>query len=187
MSKNKPRNKPNGDATRRPVRVWDLPVRLLHWSLVASIGAAWLSRDQIGPLHQACGYVAAAIVALRLAWGVLGGGHARFGDFVRGAGAVTGYLGLVIAGRAPRYLGHNPLGGWMVLALLSCIGLLAASGWLLDTELLWGYAWPVRVHAGLGWLLLGLIALHLAGVVFTSWQHRDNLVAAMFSGDKHEQ
>ena len=72
----------------------------------------------------------------------------------------------------------------MVLALLLCVALLGLTGWALNTDLLWGYAWPVRVHQALGWTLLGLIALHLAGVLFTSWQHRENLLAAMLSGRK---
>ncbi|MFA9217456.1 MAG: cytochrome b/b6 domain-containing protein [Sphingomonadaceae bacterium] len=165
-------------------RVWDWPVRLLHWSLVGCITAAWLTRSQTGPAHEYFGYGAAAIVSLRVLWGWLGNSYARFTQFVRGGGATLAYLRLVLQGRAPRYLGHNPLGGWMVLGLLSCVALLGVTGWSLGTELLWGYAWPVNIHVTLGWLLLCMVALHLSGVIFTSWQHRENLVAAMLTGDK---
>ncbi|MES2258204.1 MAG: cytochrome b/b6 domain-containing protein [Pseudomonadota bacterium] len=168
-------------------RIWDLPVRLLHWLLVASVVAAWYTGSRIGPVHEYCGYTAAAVVALRLLWGFIGTRYARFAQFVPGARATLLYLRQVLAGTAPRYLGHNPLGGWMVLALLACVALLGGSGWLMNTDLLWGYAWPVRVHVALAWLLLGLIALHLAGVLFTSWQHRENLVGAMLTGDKDGQ
>ena len=166
------------------VRVWDLPVRLLHWLLVLSIGAAWWSSSRMGPLHEWIGYAAAAIIALRLVWGFTGSGHARFADFLKPPRAVLAYLRQVIARQAPRHLGHNPAGGAMVAALLACVALVVVSGWAATTDLLWGYAWLVLIHTALAWLMVGLIALHLAGVAFTSWQHRENLVAAMITGDK---
>lgn len=161
-------------------------MRLLHWSLVICIATAWFTRELLHPIHQYSGYAAAVIVTLRLAWPRCGNVYAHFGQFVHGPGVVRHYLAQHIAGRAPRYLGHNPLGGWMILALLLCVALLAASGAMLDTDLLWGYAWPVLIHASLGWLLVGCIVLHLAGVAFSSWQHRENLIAAMFSGNKKD-
>jgi cytochrome b len=94
------------------------------------------------------------------------------------------YLREVLGARAPRYLGHNPLGGWMVLALLSTLVLVTATGWIATTDAFWGYAWPVRIHVAIAWLLVLLVVLHLGGVVLTSWQHRENLVAAMLTGEK---
>lgn len=169
---------------KNKLAVWDLPVRVLHWLLVAAIAAAWITSSRTGQAHEYIGYVAAATVLARLAWGFVGSPHARFSQFVRAARPTLGYLRQVISGTAPRYLGHNPLGGWMVIALLACVAMLALTGWLATTDLLWGYAWPVRIHAGFGWLLLGLAGLHIAGVLFTSWQHRENLVRAMFTGTK---
>jgi cytochrome b len=166
--------------------VWDLPVRLLHWLLVAAIAAAWVTSSHTGPAHEYIGYLAAATVLARLAWGVVGNAYARFSQFVLPAGPTLGYLRRVVSGAAPRYLGHNPLGGWMVVALLACVAMLSLTGWLATTDLLWGYAWPVRIHAGFGWLLLGLVGLHIAGVLFTSWQHRENLVRAMLTGTKDD-
>lgn len=174
MSKNKP-------AT---IRIWDWPVRLLHWSLVASIAAAWYTSDEIGPLHEYIGYAAAAIVSARLLWGFVGNAYARFSQFVLGVQPTLAYARQVAAGTAPRYLGHNPLGGWMVVALLACVALVAFSGYLLTTDLLWGYAWPVLIHEALAWTLVALIVAHVGGVVFTSWHQRENLVAAMVTGDK---
>jgi cytochrome b len=165
-------------------RVWDAPIRLLHWALAASIVAAWLTRHNSGPAHEYIGYGAAAIVLARLAWGWGGSRYARFVQFVRGPATTWRYLRAVLAGRAARHLGHNPLGGAMAVALLACVGLTVLSGWATTTDLLWGYAWPVRLHEALAWLLVGLIALHIAGVLLTSWQHRENLVAAMLTGDK---
>ncbi|CAM3711932.1 cytochrome b/b6 domain-containing protein [Paracidovorax anthurii] len=166
-------------------RVWDAAVRLLHWSLVASVAAAWITRSRLGPLHENIGYAALAIATARVAWGFTAGGrHARFAQFVRGPAATLAYARAALAGRAPRHLGHNPLGGWMVVALLACIGLLGFTGWLYTTDLFWGYGWLANLHEGLGWTLLGLIALHVGGVLWTSLQHRENLVRAMLTGRK---
>lgn len=169
------------------MRVWDAPVRLLHWLLACAIAAAWWTSSSTGASHEWIGYGAVAVVGVRVVWGWTGSRHARFSDFVRPPRAIAHYLGHVAAGNAPRYLGHNPAGGAMVLALLSCVALVGVSGWALTTELLWGYAWPVLIHTALAWLLVALIVLHVAGVVLTSLQHRENLVAAMIHGDKESE
>jgi cytochrome b len=148
--------------------------------------AAWLTSSRTGPVHEYIGYGTAMIVLARVIWGIAGSPYARFAQFVLAARPTMHYARQVLAGRAPRYLGHNPLGGWMVVALLSCVAMLALTGWLTTTDLLWGYAWPVLVHTCFAWLLLCLIALHVAGTLFTSWQHRENLVASMFTGNKDE-
>jgi cytochrome b len=167
------------------VPVWDRLVRALHWTLASLLLAAWLTGESTSGWHEWLGYAAAALVATRLAWGVAAPRrHARFASFMRGPRATATYARAVLAGHAPRYLGHNPLGGWMVLALLACVALLALSGWLQTTEWLWGYAWLYWTHYVLGWLLVALVAAHLLGVLFTSWHQRENLVAAMFSGRK---
>ena len=159
-------------------------MRLLHWLLVASIAGAWWTSSRIGPVHEWFGYGAAGVVSARLLWSRFGNAYARFGQFVRSPRATLSYLRQIAAGSAPRYLGHNPAGGAMVVALLACVALVALSGWATTTDLLWGYAWPVQLHNALAWLLVGLIALHLGGVLLASWQHRDNLVKAMVTGKK---
>jgi cytochrome b len=164
--------------------VWDLPVRLLHWALVATLAAAWYSSDITGPAHEWIGYAAGAVVALRLAWGFAGNRYARFTHFLRTPRSTLHYLRQATGGQAPRHLGHNPLGGWMIVLLLTCVALLVATGWALTTDALWGYAWPIRVHAAVAWALLALVVCHVGGVLWTSWQHRENLVAAMFTGRK---
>lgn len=159
-------------------------MRLLHWMLAGAVAAAWLTSSRFGPAHEYFGYATVGIVLARLAWGFSGNRYARFVQFVRAPAPTLQYLRAVAEGRAARHLGHNPLGGWMVIALLGCVALLGVTGWSATTDLLWGYAWPVRLHETLAWLLLALVALHVAGVVFTSWQHRENLVAAMITGNK---
>jgi len=81
-------------------------------------------------------------------------------------------------------MGHNPLGGWMIVALLATALAAAISGWVYTTDAFWGVAWVERVHVFFAELLLVLAALHVAGVAFTSIRHRENLVAAMLHGKK---
>ncbi|MDB5857999.1 MAG: cytochrome [Ramlibacter sp.] len=167
------------------VPVWDRPVRLLHWLLVGAVAAAWLTTLGLAGFHRAAGYGAAAIVVARIAWGFLGNRHARFSRFVLGPAATAAYAARVLAGREPRYLGHNPLGAWMVVALLACVAALGLTGWLYtSTDLFFGEPWLEDLHAILAWLLLGLIALHVAGVAFTSLRYRENLLRAMVDGAK---
>ena len=168
--------------------VWDGVVRVLHWSLVLSLALATLTTLGWGnDLHQAAGYAALAVVVLRLLWPLLGGvraKNARFRAFVKAPRATLAYLRLVLSHREPRHLGHNPLGGWMIVALLSTVVALAVTGWLYTTDAFWGDETVERIHAALAWWLLGLVILHLTGVIYTSWRQRENLVAAMFSGAK---
>jgi cytochrome b len=169
------------------VKVWDGAVRLLHWTLVLSVAVATLSLWWLVGLHQPAGYVALAAVGLRLLWGCCfapRAGYARFAQFLRSPRATLAYLRQLRQGREARYIGHNPLGGWMVLALMACVAGLALSGWLYTSDWLWGNERVEQVHLALAWLLGVLVSLHVAGVLFTSLRHRENLVRAMFSGSK---
>jgi cytochrome b len=103
------------------VKVWDVGVRLFHWSLVALFFVAYFSGDDDSQLHVYAGYGVLALVAFRIVWGFVGTKHARFADFVRGRAATVGYARSMFARRPIHYLGHNPLGGWMVVALLVCL------------------------------------------------------------------
>lgn len=168
------------------IRVWDLPVRVLHWSLVLSVAAAWLTRHSPGRWHEWLGYAALAIVAIRLAWGFIGSTHARFAAFIRPAAVTFAYAREVLAGREARFIGHNPLGGWMIVALLSLVALVGLSGWLYTTDRYWGVDWVEELHEALSNILFLFVALHLVGVVYTSVRHRENLPAAMLHGRKRE-
>lgn len=168
------------------VKVWDGLVRLLHWLLVLSVALAWISTLGFGWIkaHEPAGYLALAVVAIRLVWGFTGSRHARFARFVRTPGAARNYALQLKTGKEPRYIGHNPLGGWMVVALLAVVAALGLTGWLYTTDAFWGTAWLDQLHTALAWGLLVLIAGHLGGVLVTSLRHRENLVSAMFSGRK---
>lgn len=174
-----------GDAPPdRPVPVWDRAVRSLHWLLAGAVAWAWISTLTGFQAHEAAGYVALAVLAARTAWGFVGSPPARFGRFVRRPRDTLAYVAQLRAGHEPRYLGHNPLGAWMVLALLACVAGTALTGWLYTTDAFWGMAWLEQLHRLLAWLLLGLIALHVTGVLVTSRRHRENLVRAMIDGRK---
>lgn len=170
--------------------VWDPLVRLLHWTLVAAITVAWTSTLHIGvpgPWHETAGFVAMGSVMLRVLWGFVGPRHARFSSFVRGPAPTLSYLKLMGQGQAPRHIGHNPLGGWMVVALLLTVGTITFTGWLQTTDAFWGSESLETIHTWLAWGLLALIALHVAGVVHTSLHQRENLVQAMLHGRKRHQ
>jgi len=171
-------------ADPRPIAVWDPVVRILHWALAASIAAAWFTRHGGGVWHERIGYASLLIVALRVVWGWIGPRYARFGQFVRTPSTTLSYASRMLAQREPRYIGHNPLGGWMILLLLVAAALSGLSGWLYTTEAFWGAEWLENLHEALAIFLLVLVVLHVTGVVAASWRHRENLVAAMIHGRK---
>jgi cytochrome b len=170
------------------LQVWDPFLRVLHWTLAASVTGAWLLGEPFHlpdhTWHEWLGYLALVTAALRVVWGFVGPRHARFTGFVRGPARTWAYARAVLAHREPRYLGHNPLGGWMVLALLLNVFVTAGSGWLGTTDEYWGVEWVQETHAWAGELFLPLVVLHLAGVLFTSLRHREKLVRAMLNGRK---
>ncbi len=168
------------------IRVWDPLVRILHWALVACVVAGWATTIGFGGWHEAVGWVGFGVVALRVAWGFVGPRRARFAGFVRGPAATLRYAADVAASRERRHVGHNPLGGWMVLALIAAVAGLALTGWLYTTDRFWGDEMVERVHVALAWTLVVLASLHVAGVLVASLRNRENLVASMLHGDKRE-
>jgi cytochrome b len=170
-------------ADQRP-RVWDPLLRLLHWALALSILLAWLTAEGGGRWHEWIGYGSLAVVALRLVWGWAGPRYARFSQFLRPPAHTLAYARRFVAGGAPRYIGHNPLGAWMIVALLLNVALAGLSGWLYTTDRFWGVEWVEDMHEFFAESLLALIALHVGGVLFASWKHGENLVAAMLHGRK---
>lgn len=175
-----------GAAVSPTVKVWDVLMRVGHWSLVLSVILAWLTRHGGGKWHEWIGYASLAIVAVRVVWGRIGSRHARFHDFVRSPTVTWQYARQMLSSREPRYLGHNPLGGWMIVALLLNVTLVGVSGWLYTTDRFWGVEWVEELHSTLADLLLVLAAVHVAGALYASFRHRENLVAAMLHGRKRQ-
>ena len=166
------------------VKVWDPLVRVFHWSLVASFATAWLTAEDWKSLHHFAGYAAGSLIAFRLIWGLVGTRYARFRQFVRSPATVIRYLRDIATGNEARYLGHNPAGGFMILALLCCMSGLSFTGWLSTTDAFWGTDWLEILHASLANVMLGLVGLHVGGVILASLRHRESLVHAMVSGRK---
>ena len=192
------------------IYVWDRFVRVFHWTLAATFCLAYATGEENAGVHTHAGYVVLALIVSRIAWGLVGPRPARFASFVRGPRAVSGYL-RGLARRAPleRHLGHNPAGGWMVLALLASLALTSVSGVVvygleghgplagLDMRTVTASAgagehhhehaaeevWE-ELHEAAANLTLALVLLHVAGVAVSSLRHRENLVRAMLNGYK---
>jgi cytochrome b len=170
------------------VKVWDRFVRVAHWSLAACVLTAWIAArlklKAAEPVHEWSGYAVLLVVALRLLWGWIGSGYARFDQFIVGPTRAIAHAKAVLRRGEPRYLGHNPLGGWMIVALLATGAAASLSGWLSITDRFWGVEWVQDTHHVLGDALIVLAAFHVAGVVFTSRRQGENLAAAMLTGVK---
>jgi cytochrome b len=175
---------PAGPTAVETVRVWDPLVRVFHWALVAAFVVAWLTGDELERLHEVTGYVIMGLLGVRIIWGFIGTSHARFSDFVYRPSRVLGYLADTTRLRAKRYLGHNPAGGVMVIALLLVLAMTAGSGFMMTTDAFWGADWVEEVHEFMANLAIVLVGLHLAGVLVASLEHRENLVRSMITGRK---
>ena len=166
------------------IKVWDPLVRVFHWGLASSFAIAWFTAEDWRSLHEYAGYAAGALVALRFVMGLAGSRYARFSQFLRSPRDTLDYLRALMAGREPRYIGHNPLGGLMVMVLIVTMAALATTGYMQTTDMFWGYGWVEETHEFLADLLVLFVAIHLSGVIVESLRHRENLVAAMISGFK---
>lgn len=197
--------------TSGTVRVWDPLVRLFHWGLVVAFAIAWLTEDELQPVHEIAGYTVASLLAVRLIWGLVGTRYARFSQFLKGRAETRTYIGDMLRGRERRYLGHNPAGAAMIVALLVTLSGTAFTGWLMaepdrvamlpEMPQIVAFAWAdddgdgdrkrdrddgllKDVHELLANLTLLLVVLHVGGVVLASVRHHENLARAMITGDK---
>jgi cytochrome b len=141
------------------------------------------------------GFTILALLLFRLVWGFVGGREARFATFVRGPAAVWRYAAALRQGKAPSHLGHNPMGGWSILAMLASLGVQAATGLFANDDILTEgplYAWVskatsdglTRIHRLNAELIVALVALHLTAVLFYFFFKRENLVKPMITGFK---
>jgi cytochrome b len=173
--------------TMNRITAYDLPTRIFHWALAASflgaLGLATLTSDDgtAFPIHALLGLVAVALVVLRLVWGVAGSRYARFGSFELRPGALFAYLrGVIGAGPATHRVAHNPASSWFALAAFACVLGLGATGFAMSR----GNESVEEIHEALAWTLLGLVVVHVAGVVLHSLRTKENLPAAMVTGER---
>lgn len=183
----------DGPATR----LWDLPVRLVHWSFAALLPLLWWSAEEGKlDLHQTLGLVILGLVAFRLLWGVVGSETARFSAFLRGPRAVIAYVRGLRGGTNAPVVGHNPLGGWSVLALLGLLAVQVTLGlFAQDTDAVqsgplnyrvsWDTAKALSEAHEVGFnLILGFVVLHLAAIAYYRVVRRDDLVRPMLTGKR---
>ena len=179
------------------IRVWDLPTRLFHWSLVACIVGLVVTGYIGGSVmawHARIGYVVLTLLLFRLVWGLVGGRWSRFSTFIYSPGSVLNYL----RGRPhpDHMIGHNPLGAGSVFAMLAVLLAQVATGLVGDDEI--SFTGPLNrfvesskglaatwYHKRIGqWLLLALVLLHIGAVLYYLLRKKDNLIRPMVGGDK---
>jgi len=169
---------------KRSILVWDLPTRAFHWLLALSFVGAFLTAEseRYRDVHVMLGYTMLGLVAFRVVWGLIGTRYARFWSFAFGPRSVLTYLKSLFTRSPQHYLGHNPAGSWAIYALLASSVLAGASGYATYNDV--GGHWMEDAHEALANMLLGLVFVHLAGVLVSSIRHRENLVRSMLTGYK---
>ncbi len=192
----------------KEIRVWDPLVRLFHWGLVVTFFIAYFTGEEESDLHIYSGYIVLGLISFRLIWGFIGTKHARFGDFLTTPTAAITYL-KGLADKPKRYIGHNPVGGWMIVIMLITLFVVSWSGLKVyaieeglgplaggipqlaiinttyadDEEDFWEEFWE-EIHEISSNFMLLLIALHVTGVFISSRLHNENLAKAMLTGKK---
>ena len=188
---------PEAPALTQAVKLWDLPVRLVHWSFVVLLPVLWLSAESGNlNLHSTLGLVMLGLVVFRLLWGLFGSSTARFSGFLRGPGAIRAYLASSRNGTSAPVVGHNPLGALSVIALLGLLALQVSLGlFAQDTDavssgpLNFLVSWDTgkaasEAHEVVFNLLVALVVVHLAAIAWYRLVRKDDLVRPMVTGRK---
>ncbi|GGD70456.1 cytochrome b/b6 domain-containing protein [Croceicoccus mobilis] len=177
------------------VAIWDLPIRLFHWLLVGLMAFSWWSGEEHElELHRTSGYFILALIVFRIFWGFAGTRTARFSTFVKGPASVAAYTRSLASRSGKPAGGHNPLGGWSVIAMLLAIGLMVAAG-LFAVDVDGWESGPLAdyisfdqgraaadIHEVLFKIILALVALHVAAIAFYRIWKRQNLIGPMILG-----
>ena len=166
------------------IPVWDIFVRVTHWSVAALVLAELTVLDEDWAVHRWAGYAVLVLVALRLIWGLIGPQHARFSAFPPRLQAARTHLAGLLQGRHELHLSHNPLGALMAYNLWASLVAVCVTGILMTTKTFWGVDWVEELHEVIAnWVLIS-VGLHVVGVVFEIWHSKVNLVRAMIDGQK---
>ncbi|HSN21582.1 MAG TPA: cytochrome b/b6 domain-containing protein [Usitatibacter sp.] len=180
----------------RRIRVWDLPTRIFHWTLAALVVFSFTTGKAGGDWmawHLRSGYAILALVLFRIAWGFAGSETSRFARFLRGPRAALAYVRDTLAGRHPFVAGHNPAGGWMVLAMLLALAFQASTGLFSDDEIATQGPLAAKVsnetvsrmsalHSANEWAVVALVVLHVAAIVVYRFAWGTRLVGPMLHG-----
>lgn len=184
------------------IKVWDIVVRFFHWSLVSAFIIAFVTEDEWLGVHSWAGYLILALLGIRIIWGLIGTRYARFSDFIYKPATIKQFVKDTLHFRAKRYIGHNPAGGAMVIALMLSLLITSISGVLLlgaeeqagplahlfsQSGGAWDNTWEdtlEETHEFFANFTLLLVIIHVIGVIAESVIHKENLVSAMISGFK---
>ncbi len=186
---------------KRPLsllQVWDLPTRIFHWLVVALVVVSFVTAKIGGNLmtyHMWSGYAILALLLFRVAWGFAGGRTSRFSAFVRPPAVVLAYARGLFRPDSPRYLGHNPLGGWSIIAMLAALLVQAGTGLFANDDIFTEgplYGWVskstsdglTRIHDVNQWVIIAVVTLHVLAVFFYLVYKRENLIWPMVTGRK---
>jgi len=169
----------------KQIRVWDLLVRVTHWTVAAGIIANLLFTKHGSEIHQYVGYTVLGLVVTRLIWGLIGSRYARFSDFFPTPARIKHHLSDLSARRTDeQHLGHNPLAAIMVLSLWAVIIGLGITGYLMESGLLGNKDLLEEAHELLANSLYLLVPLHIIAAIAMSYWQRQNLIKSMITGNK---
>ena len=170
------------------ILVWDVPTRVFHWTLALSFAGAYLTAEseRYRDIHLALGYLMLGLIAFRLVWGFVGTAYARFGSFLYSPTQVSTYVRSLFGSQPQHHVGHNPAGGMAIFLLLALGLLIGVSGVLLYWEIGDEDIFE-ELHEIAANLMLAVVFIHIAGVVVSSFLHKENLLRSMVTGYKTAQ
>jgi len=173
-------------ANSRPgtVAVWDIPLRVWHWALAAFVLVACVTPNTFDRLHRLAGYAVIGLLAFRLIWGWIGSRHSLFERISLKLRAAPRYMMSIMRGETGRYLGLNPAGAAMLIAMLGLLIISTISGVMQVSLRFFGVWWVEDAHALSSNAIIALIAVHVLGTLWMSVLQRENLIRAMFTGRK---
>jgi cytochrome b len=191
--------KVNPERSPRIITVWDFPTRLFHWLLVIFVLLSFVT-GKIGgnamQYHEWSGFVILTLLVFRMVWGFVGSRESRFMTFIRGPSAVFRYATTLLRSDSTHYLGHNPLGGWSIIAMLFALLIQAGTGLFANDDIVtegplfdWVSKatsdWLTRIHKLNQEVIIALVSIHVLAVLFYFFFKRENLVKPMITGVKH--
>ncbi|MBR0757194.1 cytochrome b/b6 domain-containing protein [Bradyrhizobium jicamae] len=180
-----PSGRPAQKTVARIVQVWDLPLRLWHWSLAFCVLVAWFTPTVYDRVHRIAGYTVIGLLVFRVIWGFWGSRYSRFRMLWVRLRAAPHYLWNLRRGITGRYIGLNPAGTAMLVALLVSLAISAVTGAMQVTVTFFGVWWVEDTHTYSSDAAIILVVLHVVGAIAMGILQRENLVRAMFTGRKH--
>ena len=172
------------DIQSQKILIWDLPTRVFHWSIVICFVGAVITQEseKYRLFHVTFGYTMLGLVIFRLLWGVIGTRYSRFSSFLFGYRQIKEYIRGLVCNKPIHYLGHNPLGSVAIYLILAIVLGISITGYCIFNDI--GLNWYSEVHELMANLLIGIVVIHILGVIASSLLHKENLVRSMLTGLK---